>query len=318
MHRPESDGTQSGVPDQITVPPPDLELEAEEASLSDRDTVFTQGYAQGYEQGYFEGGEGRVSRFIPPYHILPELTIDDLIQAGIGLSASKLQPLLPPAAVGARLMEALIEKKGLSVVRLGDGELLTLAHDTILTTEEARIRGPFLSYAGVMLPDSRVRDQLVVSLKEADILGIPESRHPNFQGLLFPIFQYYGIDYRKLKLTASTINYSLNEQGLLMALLQGRNVLLAGNKAAGLRHVLELSGITVSGTVAEVNGAADVDRVMDCIRTLGVPFDIALVAAGIASVILCPLIAREFSVPAVDFGHLANKLENGEAVLRLP
>lgn len=259
-----------------------------------------------------------MNRLIPPYYVLPELTADDLIEAGFRQHALSLMPLLSPSAVSGLLMDALSLGRPFSLVRLGDGELLALAHDTVLTVEEARARGPFLSYAGIQLPDHLVRDHMAASLLAADLIGIPESRHPNYQGLLFPVLRHYGIDYRSLRLTSSTINYALNEQGYLMRVLQGRRVLIVGNKAAGLAQVLAIYGIQVSGCVGEVNGAADTNRVMNRIRELRGSFDIALVAAGIAAVILCPIIAQELGVAAVDFGHLANKLENGEVQLGLP
>ncbi|WP_235847674.1 GT-D fold domain-containing protein [Paenibacillus tuaregi] len=280
--------------------------------------IRQEAFTEGYWQGLYEGGEGRVSRLIPPYYVLPELTADHLIEAGFRQHVLSLMPLLSPSAVSGLLMDALSLGRPFSLVRLGDGELLTLAHDTVLTVEEARARGPFLTYAGVQLPDHPVRDRIAASLLAADLIGIPESRHPNYQGLLFPVLRHYGIDYRSLRLTSSTINYALNEQGYLMRVLQGRRVLIVGNKAAGLAQVLAINGVQVSGCVGEVNGAADTDSVMNRIRELRGSFDIALVAAGIAAVILCPIIAQELGVAAVDFGHLANKLENGEVQLGLP
>ncbi|MED4959318.1 GT-D fold domain-containing glycosyltransferase, partial [Paenibacillus macerans] len=145
------------------------------------------------------------------------------------------------------------------------------------------------------------------------IIGIPQSRHPSYQGLLFPVFRHYGIDYRTLQLTTSTINYELNEEGYFARLLKGRRVLLIGDKAFALAKVLRLWGADIAGSIAPVNGVGDVPRIMELAR--GIPFDLALVAAGIAAVILCERLAGEHGKVTLDLGHLANKLISGEAVM---
>lgn len=252
---------------------------------------------------------------LPPYCILPERRVEDLIQEGLRHSDSLLLPLRTPWEVHEQIMAKSQHGAACSLVRLGDGELLTLAHDTVLTTPEVQSRGAFLPYSGVQLPCPEVRDQLAASIELADIIGIPESRHDNFQGLLLPVFKYYHLDYRKLWLTSSTINYALNEQGLLSGLLRDRRILLVGNRSAELGRALEKSGLQVSAMVTEVNGTGDIPRVLEQIRTMTAPFDIVLVAAGIAAVILCPRIASEYQVTALDIGHLADRLGRGEAEL---
>ncbi|GGA35796.1 hypothetical protein GCM10010917_21220 [Paenibacillus physcomitrellae] len=210
--------------------------------------------------------------------------------------------------------ESLTTGRSLSLVRLGDGELLTLAHDTVLPVEEARRRGPFLPYAGVELPDPGVREKLAQALFKADIIGVPQSRHPSFQGLLFPVLSHYGLDPAKLRLTLSTVNYAMVERGLLLPLLQGRKVLVVGNKSPGLAEVLARSGVEIGGIIPSVQGAHDAENAVAA--AAGHSFDLALVSAGIAAVLICSEIASRLGKPAIDFGHLANKLESGEMTLR--
>ncbi|MBP2002128.1 hypothetical protein J2Z69_003185 [Paenibacillus shirakamiensis] len=297
-----------------------LLLVEEEASLMEVPPMVAlppeQSYEAGYKRGYYEGGEAKAGQQIPPYYILPGVPLEDLIEAGIRYYAGALLPLLPASHVHTVLMRAMNEHIPVSLVRLGDGELLTLAHGTVISTEEAIERGPFLTYAGVDLPDEEVRDQLAASMQKATMMGIPESRHANFQGLLFPVLHYYGLDVRKLTVTSSTVNYTLNDQGLWLSLLRGRNIVVIGNKAAELSTVLSSYGLQVMGRVDAVHGARDIDRVLQEIQSIPGQLDIALVAAGIAAVILCPRITEELGITAVDFGHLANKLESGEMILK--
>ncbi|MEF2967931.1 GT-D fold domain-containing glycosyltransferase [Paenibacillus sp. M1] len=270
-------------------------------------------FEEGYRQGIFEGGEARLGRMIPRFTLLPYLTLDDVIRAGLGVLSASLVPLMTPADVYKTISNALAQKKPFSLVRVGDGELLTLAHDTFLPWDQALHKGPFLPYAGVQLPNPAAREALAASLRMADLVGVPESRHPSFQGLLFPVLRHYGMEISKLRLTTSTINYALNEAGLLHKLLKENRLLLIGNAAPSLAGWLAGGGYTVAGVISPVNGIADVDSVMERVRA--VDFDLALVAAGVAAVIICPRISSELGKVAFDFGHLADKLVTGEVAL---
>ncbi|WP_435924323.1 GT-D fold domain-containing protein [Paenibacillus sp. DYY-L-2] len=286
------------------------EAEEQQHSASVLESSLRDAYEAGYREGFFEGGEGIVTRLLPPYMILPGVSAENLIDSGIRhLSPEAMIPLLPPRDVARALQDAMDNGRPLSVVRLGDGELLTLAHDTILPFEEVRKRGPFLPYSGVELPAHPIREALADALRKADIIGVPQSRHPSFQGLLFPVFSYYGLNPASLRLTSSTVNYALEEEGLLLPLLRGRKVLIAGNRAEGLAHALQRHDVEISGLVTPIRGVNDTESAVQAAS--GYSFDIALVAAGIAAVLICTEIAGRLGKPALDFGHLANKLESG-------
>ncbi|WP_233500817.1 GT-D fold domain-containing protein [Paenibacillus antibioticophila] len=289
---------------------PSLEGEEQENSSGMLESSLRDAYEAGYREGYFEGGEGIVTRLLPPNMIMPGVTVEGLIASGIRqLAPEEMIPLLPPHEVARALQDAMDDKLHLSVIRLGDGELLTLAHDTILPVEEVRKRGPFLPYSGVELPAHSIREALADALRKADIIGVPQSRHPSFQGLLLPVFRHYGLNPASLRLTSSTVNYALEEEGLLLPLLQGRKVLIVGNRAEGLALALQPHDIEISGLITPVRGVHDTELVVRAAS--GYAFDIALVAAGIAAVLICTEIASRLGKPAFDFGHLANKLESG-------
>ncbi|MGG4553069.1 GT-D fold domain-containing glycosyltransferase [Paenibacillus humicus] len=270
-------------------------------------------YDEGYRQGYYEGGEAKVERQLPPYTLLPDLTIDDVIALGIQQVTASLVPVMSPTAVCAAVIRALEQRQPLSVIRLGDGEVLTLAHDMIISVEEAKLLGPFLPYAGVTLPDTAARRSLAESIRQANIVGIPVSRHPSFQGLLFPALNQHGISHRMLRITFSTVNYALHEQGLLYRMLSGRQLLLIGNKAAGLADVLGSRGLEVTGIITPVKGVHDVQRIIE--QAASIEFDLALVAAGVAAVMICTAIAQELGKVSFDIGHLADLLVSGGTFL---
>lgn len=280
---------------------------------SEPETMAKPSSGEDYSKGLYEGGEGIVDSILPELEILPEISVRQIIEAGMEQMSSRYYRLLSAAEVARRLNEAVDSSSPLSVIRLGDGELLTLAQELVLNMDEVRKEGHFLSYAGVHLPDLKARDMLAASVRKADIVGIPKLRLPNFQPLGFSVFRAHGIDYRKLQLTLSTVNYALHLEGLLGGILAGRRVLVVGNSAPGLSRVLSGRGIKVAGTVAPVEGIHDIPRIMDEIR--GHPFDIALVGAGIPAVIITERIASELGKVAIDFGHLADSLASGEATL---
>ncbi|MGC5775058.1 hypothetical protein J4O75_22240 [Paenibacillus pabuli] len=260
----------------------------------------------------FAGGEGLVAQYIPPDHILPAAAAE-LIEAGFRQYAPTLTRLASPHEMAGHIQGALDTQRPLSVVRLGDGELLTLAADTVLPGEQVQELAPFLPYAGVPRSTPDIRAALAEAIRGADWVGVPISRAPTFQGLLFPVFRHFGMDWSRLNLTSSTINYSLHQSGLLLHVLHGRRVLLVGSRAAELGALLHSRGIHVTGVISAVEGVADIPRVMQ--QTAEHSFDIALVAAGIPAVILCRRMAGELGRVAIDFGHLADKLVTGELQL---
>ncbi|WP_440112350.1 GT-D fold domain-containing protein [Paenibacillus sp. QZ-Y1] len=268
------------------------------------------GYAEGFRDGVFAGGEALVAQHIPPDHILPAVAAADLIEAGFRQYAPSLTRLASPHEMADHVQGALDAQRPLSVVRLGDGELLTLAADTVLPGEQVQELAPFLPYAGVPRSNADIRAALAEAIQGADWVGVPISRAPTFQGLLFPVLRHFGIDWARLKLTSSTINYSLHQSGLLLPMLQGRRVLLIGSRAAELGALLHSRGVHVTGIIGAVAGVSDIPIVMQ--QTAEHSFDIALVAAGIPAVILCRRIAGELGRVAIDFGHLADKLVTGE------
>ncbi|HEY0828599.1 MAG TPA: GT-D fold domain-containing glycosyltransferase [Bacilli bacterium] len=279
--------------------------------MENKGPEFQLGFDDGFKKGIYSGGDGIVDQMLPFHAILPEITIQQIIQAGLEHSQHHLYQLMDVAAVIDQLIHAMDTHTPMSVVRLGDGELLTMAQELLLDLDHIRTDGYFLSYAGVDVPDLAARDQLADAVRKATIVGIPKLRIPNFLPLMFPVFLAHGIDYRSLTLIHSTVNYILYTEGYLPRLLSGRRVLLVGNTAPGLANILRENGVHVVEAISPVQGVKDIPRIMASIRTFD--FDIALVSAGIAAVIIAQKVASELGKVAIDFGHLADSIVKGEA-----
>ncbi|RED57092.1 GT-D fold domain-containing glycosyltransferase [Cohnella lupini] len=263
-------------------------------------------YEHGYQEGRIAGGELLLEEFLPPDLIIPDLTAREAIAVGVQALRKRGIPLLDSHAVYRELENALKDKKPYAFIRLGDGELLTMAQEKVLTSDEIKQAGSFLPYAGVTIPDLRARDEMASCIQVASLVGVPLSRHPHFQPLLFAVLRAHGIEYRNLRYTSSTMNYLLDEQGLMSKLLNGRKILVIGDVAEQLGQALRDKGMEVTGIVTPVSGYSDVARVVA--EASGYDYDIALVAAGVAAIPICVHLAGIGGKVTFDFGHLANRM----------
>ncbi|WP_259392215.1 GT-D fold domain-containing glycosyltransferase [Paenibacillus thiaminolyticus] len=275
----------------------------------DVDTERRLSYEDGFRKGKYEGGERILARFLPDMTLLPDISVEHVISLGVEQVRHLLKPLMGVEEVFQELEKALQERAPCSLVRLGDGELLALAHDTVLSAELVRREGTFLEYSGMSIPDYAHRDQLAEAVRKASIIGVPVAPEPNFQGLLFPVFQAYGIQIAPRRFTLSTINYLLAEEGYLTRLIQGRRVLVIGNTAHSLAAVLADKGAVIAGAISPVKGIHDIPGVLE--EAAEHDYDLAVVAAGIPAVILVQRLAEQFCKVAIDFGHLANLIVEG-------
>jgi len=263
-------------------------------------------YQQGYQEGLNEGGERLLTEFLPTDRIIPDISAREAVAAGVEILKSRGIPLLDSTAVFEELDAAIREKRPFSFIRLGDGELLTLAQESVLSVDEVRRVGSFLPYAGVIVPNLKARDELASCIQAASLVGVPLSRHPHFQPLLFAGFRAHGIDFGKLRLTTSTMNYTLEEHGLLARLLEGRKILIIGDTAMKLQRTLLDKGLQVVGIVTPVNGYSDVQRVLE--EAMHYDYDIALVSAGVPAVPISVHLAGMGGKVTIDFGHLADRM----------
>lgn len=272
-----------------------------------------QGDEQEREEALFAAGEELFEKAMPYGVILPDIGLRDVIAAGV----ERLLPLgirlMNTSEVYAELEAAIRDRAPYSVVRLGDGELMALAQDIVIPAEQTAAQATFLPYAGVTPPDIASRNLLATAIRQATIVGVPLSRRKQFQPLLYPVLRGHHLDVRTMRLTTSTINYGLYQEGLLQRLLQGKNLLLIGNASPALAELMQSRGYRVTGVIAPVRGMADIDRVV--MEAGGVDFDLALVAAGIPAVVIASRIAAELGRAALDFGHLADGIIKRELSL---
>lgn len=153
------------------------------------------------------------------------------------------------------ILQALRDKRGFSIIRLGDAEILTLAQDTVFPTsvnvpiwgdlmaelchdpllgkgdnnEVVRWRD-MMHTSGVNYPDLQVRDQLAEAVKSASLIGIPTRNRPGrsrahlklvegFQTVLLEELKLLNLMPERMKFGDSALHYLLYTSGWMYKIL---------------------------------------------------------------------------------------------------
>lgn len=258
-------------------------------------------------EGLYYGGDKLIEDKLNRKHYLP-YSIDEIIEAGMEKFSGKTITLKHAGHLEREIKNALQEKHGYSVVRIGDGELLYLAHDIIYSSEEInnepRLR--FLDYAGVRLPNHGPRDELTENLIQSNAIGIPIARMPTYQNLLTKLVNHHQWNLEKMNVFTSTVHFEMmNYTTLLDELLRKYKVLLIGNRMADGRRYFEKRGYDSIVGAIPVKGIKDVPNVIE--QAGNFKYDVALVSAGISANLICQKLANKQKV-AIDFGHAIDLL----------
>jgi len=266
-------------------------------------------------EGLYYGGDKLVENKLKKHHYLP-YNIEEIISAGLEKLKDKKIKLKNAEEIANEIREALKEQRGYSLIRLGDGELIFLSHDLLLSSEEIEKepRLKFLSYAGVSLPDHEARNHLTSKLLQSNAIGIPTARFPMFQTLFTKLANYHKWDLSTMNLTNSTVNFDLcNYTTLLHDILSNYRVLLIGNKMGyGKSHLEKLGYKNIVGNIP-VKGIKAVPDVIKQAKDFD--YDVAIVSSGIPATLICSLLAEDHKV-AIDFGHTIDWLIVGYAHVR--
>jgi len=257
-----------------------------------------QGYDEGFDHGFYAGGDGIVDRLLPEDVMLPDVSIHEIIAAGLTFHAPAARRLMTAFETARRIREALEQGRPISVIRLGEAALSAMEQEA--GTEA-------LPQSDGTVPGRGRR--LAEAVRKASIVGIPVTRHPRFLPRALSVLEQYGIDYRKLQLTHSYIHHSMYRERLMHALLRGRRVLLTGSGAGLLAKVFMSIGLDPVRVIDIPEGESG-ERLLQVLA--GQRFEIALVSGGLPSILLTEKIASELGKAAIDFGRLADFLWAGD------
>lgn len=200
-----------------------------------------------------------------------------------------------------RIRYCLRNNIGFSLVRVGDAENQVLAQGSVYSEENIKqiwwAKCP--DWTGITLPNYEARDRLIISLKQADMVGVlHQSDSYEWKPLTEAVFTKYDI--RPRDICYAFINMYLPRSNDFKLLLKEFKVLLIGKLANRFADYLKnYLGVHPAGiiNIEHYNQISQVERE---IKTMD--FDIALLSAGSNAVILAPLIAG-YQKAALDIGR---------------
>ena len=240
---------------------------------------------------------------------------------------TKPQRMMTTLEVIRCIARAMKERKPLSVVRVGDGENICLAQykvwpmRKVLATRWAKLSRR-TNWKGVRLPNRKLRDQLVMAIKRADIVGIPYENDQEIlaeQRTLRPLtdqcFRAYRI--RPKALCHTFVNRHMVEYEEFWEMLRGRKVAVISRWAGKLKKWVKrrYAGFGIEFVkLVSIDRFEQIPKVMRKMKK--VDCDIVLVSAGVNAVILAERLAREQGRVAVDFGKSAVFMVTGNRKVR--
>ncbi|MDQ8735766.1 GT-D fold domain-containing glycosyltransferase [Paenibacillus sp. LHD-38] len=222
----------------------------------------------------------------------------------------------------ARIKEALDHQRPFSLIRIGDGENVIMAQKSVWSLREV-LRTPWARRAnhpvrtrsarlghkekGVTLPNLKLRNQMVRSIRKADIVGIlpikdkikapKRVRRP----LTNKIFRYYKL--RPRFTCDAFINREFASKPEFWEVLRGKRILIITEHAKKLKEVLQSDPyrMVITGAIIFTH-FKQMSKTLNKVEGMKDQFDIALISCGVNAVVMAPEVARLTGKVAIDFG----------------
>lgn len=220
------------------------------------------------------------------------------------------------------IKQAMKAKLPLSVARVGNGENIVLAQYVILKEKRFMKTGTARKWpdhgSGVKLPDTNVRDEVIEALKKVDLVGILpydderiKTKSKFKRELTDKVFQYY---HYTPKLTFDAVAF----RDLLMTrsfwkLMRGKRIVILSKWGEDFRKQTKSSskqwGFKIVKTVP-IENYYGIPQALGQLENIS--FDVALLAAGVGSIVLSQQIAERFNKVAIDVGKGLTFIATGE------
>lgn len=224
--------------------------------------------------------------------------------------------MLTTLDVVERMKEALQKKTSLSVVRVGDGENICLSQYKVWSIRKVlSTRWAILSrrtnWKGVRLPNVGLRDQLIRSIKKADIVGIPYYNDKEIlaeQQYLRPLtdvcFEKYNINPKEICHTF--VNRHMVEHQQFWETLRGKKVVIISRWGKDFKKLVSkrYNEYDIDFVkVIRMNRYEEIPKVLHKMESI--ECDIVFISAGVGAVVLAQKLAEEQGRIAIDFGKSA-------------
>lgn len=218
-----------------------------------------------------------------------------------------------------RIKHAMKHKRALSLVRIGDGENIVLAQNSVWPIKKV-MRVPWAIQStrgndkGVHLPNIRLRNEVIRSIRKATIVGILppndriiRARHYLKRPLTNRVFKYFKLKPRLL--CHACVNRMMPHRRMFWNMLKGKRILIINRNPRSIKSILERHpyNLNVTGTIP-FSHYRQMNRALRKIRRLKHTFDIALISCGVNAVILAPKIAESTGKVAIDFGKAPKEI----------
>jgi len=228
---------------------------------------------------------------------------------------------LTQAQVLQRIAHALKTKTPLSLVRVGDGENLVLAQQTVWPIETV-LKEPWAGKAnegkkGLRLPNLPLRDAVAESIRKADIVGIlpfgDRTIHaPDYlkRPLTERVFRHFRIAPKAV--CHACVNRMLATDPMFWKTLAGRRVAVVTRHADAAKRIIEnrFRGLQVTLTYP-FGDYAQMEPALKALADGRDRYDIALISCGVNAVVLAQRTAEQTGKVALDFGKALHIIAKG-------
>ncbi|MBH0231393.1 GT-D fold domain-containing glycosyltransferase [Halobacillus yeomjeoni] len=214
-----------------------------------------------------------------------------------------------PAITGAQLSEQITDALGngtpFSVIRAGDIMAKTLSHKRYQAPYEvSRKKMAYAGLPGEITP--HLQREIHEAMDTADVVGVIHFKNHAATNLLRDVSKHYGIQFKTL--TSALGMRELYFQNKLFELFTGRSIMLVGRQAGKAAKVIEGKyQLSVVGT-ENLENYAQLKGVEAKLAASTHSYDAVLVAAGVPARLLCPRIARQRNIVALDIGHVMDEV----------
>ncbi|RAV00525.1 GT-D fold domain-containing glycosyltransferase [Paenibacillus sp. YN15] len=220
-----------------------------------------------------------------------------------------------------RLNLALEQRLPFSLVRIGDGENLVLAQDSVWPME-AVLKERWAIKAnrgqkGLHLPNLPLRDAVRDAAAKADVVGILPHEDTTIlapaylkRQLTDQLFQHYGL--RPKAVCDARINREMLFSQTFWSVVTPRRIVLATRDPEPLRQALTAPPYLLNIVhTLPFGDYSQMDATLEWLRQNSDTFDLALFSCGVNAVVLAQKTAELTGRAALDFGKAANIILKG-------
>lgn len=233
----------------------------------------------------------------------------------INLSISQIsdRQLVPTIQVLNRILIALKQKKAFSLVRIGDGENIVLAQNVLIRPKEI-LKTYWVKQSdtgrgkGITLPNLNLRNKMVKAIRLANLVGICRQKNDEVsvpsrykREMTNKLFDHFHL--KPSNLCYVFVNRQMVSYRLFWEMLHRYRTLLISKWATAYAEKINRDYPFLKPRIV---GCVDFTHYQKIPATLAsiekYRFDLALISAGVNSVLLAPAIAERYGKVALDFG----------------